>query len=66
MDSKKLNAAIKHAVNYHSLDAKLGIADWQIADLITSEVHKHYDGVSDVQVIERMTPEQRKNIGKVN
>lgn len=65
MDAK-LNRAIQHAVNYHGLDAKLNMADWKIADLITSEVAKHLAGTTDVQVIEKMTPEQRANIGKVN
>lgn len=66
MDKNKVNAAIRHAVNYHGLDAKLNLADWKIADLLTNEVVKHLNGETDVQVIERMTPEQRANIGKAN
>jgi hypothetical protein len=58
-----LNRAIRHAINYHSLDARLNMADWQIADLITPEVGKHLRGETDVQVIERMTPDERRKIG---
>ena len=66
MDKNKVNAAIRHAVNYHGLDAKLSMADWKIADLLTNEVIKHLNGETDVQVIERMIPGQRANIGKTN
>ena len=59
----ELNRAIAHAVNYHSLDAKLNMPDWQIADLIEGEVQKWLDGTTDVQVIEAMTPEERARIG---
>ena len=62
--SEELNRAIKHAVNYHSLDAKLGMPDWKIADMITREVFKHLCGTTDVQIIERMTPEERAQIGQ--
>jgi hypothetical protein len=62
--STELNRAISHAVNYHGLDARLGMADWKIADLIEGEVQKWLDGKSDVQIIERMTPEERAQIGR--
>ena len=52
--SSELNRAIAHAVNYHSLDSKLDMPDWQIADLLENEVQKWLDGTTDVQVIERM------------
>lgn len=61
--STQLNKAIQHAVNYHSLDARLGMADWQIADLIELELQRHLDGQTDVQIIEAMTPEERARIG---
>lgn len=57
-----IKKAIEHAVNYHGLDAKLGMPDWQVADLIADEVVKHMLGMTDVQVIERMTPEERAKI----
>jgi hypothetical protein len=50
--STELNRAIAHALNYHSLDAKLDMPDWQIADLIEPEVQKWLDGKTDVQVFE--------------
>lgn len=58
-----MSKAIAHAVNYHSLDARLGLPDWRVADLIVEEVLKHLEGTTDVQVIERMTPEERTHIG---
>jgi hypothetical protein len=58
-----INKAVQHAVNYHGLDAKLNMADWKIADLLTPEIVKHLEGTTTVQVIERMTPEQRATIG---
>ena len=57
--STELNKALAHAVNYHSLDARLNMADWQIADLIEGEVQKWLDGTTDVQIFERMTPAER-------
>lgn len=62
--SRELNKAIQHAVNYHGLDARLNTPDWQIADLITGEVFKHLCGTTDVQIIERMTSEERAKIGR--
>ena len=59
-----LNRAIQHAVNYHGLDARLNMPDWQIADLIEGEMQKHLGGQTDVQIIERMTPEERSRIGQ--
>lgn len=58
-----ITKAIEHAVNYHGLDSKLNMADWQIAELIAPEVSKHLAGQTDVQIIERMTPEERAQIG---
>lgn len=63
MTEQDLNAAIRHAMNYHSLDARLDMADLAIADLITPEVMKHLAGETDMQVIERMSPEDRASIG---
>lgn len=63
MTEQDINAAIRHAMNYHSLDARLDMADFAIADLITPEVMKHLAGETDVQVIERMSPEDRASIG---
>lgn len=62
--STELNRALQHALNYHSLDAILNMPDWQIADLIEPEVQKWLDGTTDVQVIGRMTPEERARIGE--
>jgi|ERR1700758_488719 len=64
IQSSALNRAISHAVNYHGLDARLNQPDWRIADLIESEVQKHLDGQTEVQIIERMTPEERARIGR--
>lgn len=61
--STELNRAIQHAVNYHSLDAQLNMTDWQFADLIEPQVQRWLDGNSDVQIVERMTPEERAKIG---
>ena len=54
-----LNKAIQHAVNYHGLDAKLGMADYAIADLITDEVSKHLRGETGVQIFDRMMSKER-------
>lgn len=62
--SSALNRAIAHAVNYHSLENKLDMADWQFADLIEPQVQAWLDGKTDVQIIEAMTPEERANIGR--
>lgn len=62
-DRDALTAALCHAVNYHSLDAKLGMADRKIAELLTEEVAKHLAGKTDVQIIEAMTPKERSRIG---
>jgi hypothetical protein len=59
----ELNRALTHAINYHGLDAKLGAPDWHIAAIIEGEVQKWLDGTTDVQVIARMTPEERARIG---
>jgi hypothetical protein len=59
----ELNRAIAHAINYHGFDARLGMPDWYVADQIEGEVQKWLDGTTDVQVIERMTPEERSRIG---
>jgi hypothetical protein len=58
-----LNRAIAHAVNYHALDSRLGISDWQLANLLEHEIQKWLDGVTDVQIVERMTLEERRKIG---
>lgn len=61
--STPLNRALQHALNVHSIDARLNMPDWQIADLIEPEVQRHLDGTTDVQVVEAMTPEERSRIG---
>lgn len=63
MTEAAINAAICHAVNYHGLDAKLNTADHELADLLAPEVAKHLAGQTDVQIIERMSPEERARIG---
>lgn len=63
MDVQKLEAAIRHAVNYHGIDARLNMSDRDIAALLTPEVAKHLAGKTDVQIIEAMTPDQRLRIG---
>lgn len=66
MKNEALNKAIQHAINYHGLDARLNMADYKVADMITEEVAKHLAGTTDVQKIERMTPEERARIGMEN
>lgn len=61
---KLINQAIEHALNYHSIDARAAMPDHVIADMITPEVMKHLAGTTDVQIYERMTPEERAKIGK--
>lgn len=63
---QKLARAISHAVNFHSLDSKLNMADWKIGELLAPEVQKFLDGKADVQVIAAMTPERRAAIGREN
>lgn len=63
---ESLEKAIAHSVNYHGLDARLGKADYRVAELMVDEVVKHLLGTTDAQVFERMTPEQRANIGRNN
>lgn len=63
ISQQTVNRAIQHALNYHSLDAKLNMPDYEVADLMTPEVMKHLAGETDVQIIERMTPEERAKIG---
>jgi len=58
-----LEAAITHAVNYHSIDAKLNTPDFELAKLLAPEISKHLRGDTDVQVFERMSPEERAKIG---
>ena len=57
-------AALAHAVNYHGVDSGLGQQDIQIAAMLVGEVYKHLLGQTDVQVYERMTPEERAKIGQ--
>lgn len=57
-----LMKAIEHTVNYHSVDAKLSTADWELAERWLNEMWKHLLGETDVQIIERMTPEERAKI----
>lgn len=53
--STAINQAIKHAVNYHGIDTKCDMADWQIADLLTEEVCKHIRGETSYQEYGRST-----------
>lgn len=53
--------AIAHAVNYHGLDSRLNLPDYAVAELITPEVIKHLRGITDIQIYERMSPEERAN-----
>lgn len=62
-NDEKLEDAITHAVNYHGLDAKLNMRDWEIAKLLTPEVSKHLRGVTDAQLIAGMKEEDRAKIG---
>ena len=59
--SSELNRAIAHSVNYHSLDAKLSMSDFAIADLLEPEIQKYIDGETDVQYFESML---KKNLNK--
>lgn len=56
--------AVSHALNYHSIDAKADMPDWRLAELLVPEITKHLRGETDVQVIERMTPAERAEIGR--
>ena len=47
----------------HGIDACLDMSDWKIADLIEGELRKHLEGKTSVQIFERMTPEERAQIG---
>ena len=64
VDAKTFEAALRHSINYNSIDAKAGMADHALAELLMPEICKHLAGSTDVQVFERMTPEERANIGK--
>lgn len=55
-------AALEHALNYHSLDAKLSLPDFEIVALMRKEIEQHLRGMTDVQQLERMTPEERARI----
>lgn len=60
----EIEAALAHAVNYHGVDSGLGQQDTQIAALLVGEVYKHLLGQTDVQVLDRMSPEERAKIGQ--
>ena len=59
----RVEAALRHAVNFHGLDAKLDVADFALAQMLVGEVCRHLAGRTDVQVYEAMTPEERAKIG---
>lgn len=59
-----LVAALSHSINYHGIDAKLDTPDYRLAELLVGEVSKHLRGETDVQVYERMTPEERAGINE--
>lgn len=65
-DEEKLAKAIAHAVNFHSIDSRLNIADWEIGELLAPEVQRHLDGKTDVQLIDGMSLERRAAIGREN
>lgn len=45
--------ALEHAINYDSIDAKVGMADWKLVELLTPEIQAHLEGRTDVQRFER-------------
>ena len=59
----QFKAALRHATNYHSVDAKLDMADFKLVELLAPEIEKHLQGKTDVQVYERMSPSERLAIG---
>lgn len=59
LDKFSLEKALSHAINFHSLDSRLDAPDWEIADLLVDQVFAHLAGTTDVQVVERMSPQER-------
>lgn len=55
--------ALTHSINYHGLDAKTNTADFRLAGRLFDEIWKHLCGETDVQIIDKMTPEERARIG---
>jgi hypothetical protein len=60
--NRTLNRAIAYAVNYHRLDFRLDMADWEIGALLAPQVQAWLNGETDVQIIAAMTPEEREQI----
>lgn len=60
----EFKAALQHSINYNGVDSKANMPDHELTELLMPEICKHIAGTTDVQVIERMTPEERANIGK--
>lgn len=58
-----LRHALEHSLNYHGYDAKLDMPDYAIAAKLSPEMIKHLKGETSVQVFERMSPEERAQIG---
>lgn len=59
-----LAKAIEHAVNFHSIDARLNMADFVIGELLAAETLAWLRGETDVQAYERMSAEDRAYIGR--
>ncbi|AGS80996.1 hypothetical protein [Caulobacter phage Cr30] len=55
--------ALTHSLNYHSIDAKCNVPDYELAELLHDEFVKYLLGTTDVQVYEKMSPEERSRIG---
>lgn len=51
--------ALRHSVNFNSIDAKLDMSDIAITEVLMPEVIRHLRGETDVQVYEAMTPQER-------
>lgn len=53
VSEQTLSAAIRHAVNCESIDAKLNTPDHVLGDLLAKRVLQHLKGETDVQRFER-------------
>lgn len=60
--TQALNAAIRHAVNFHGLDSTVGMEDYKIANFLTPEVVKHLEDRTVVQILARARSWERENI----
>jgi hypothetical protein len=57
-----LAKALAHSLNYHGIDAKTTTPDFLLAERLVPEMWKHLFGETDVQTVEKMTPEERRKI----